>query len=74
MWKNDWAVKFNIPEEEIDHLTSSTKSSDFLISGFVNKTNPTEVSTKLSVIFESSQNSNFEEVKTSKALTEMSSI
>ena len=82
MWKNDWAVKFNIPEEENDHLTSSTKSSDFINLGFANKTNPSEVPTKdstkdskkQSVVFESSQNSNFEEGKKSKAPTEWSSI
>ena len=78
MWKNDCSVKFNIPSEEIDHLTSSTKSSDFIISGLTNKSNPYEVSTNnstnQSVGLKISETFKDEEVKKSKALTESSSI
>ena len=76
MWKNDWAVSFNFPAETNDHLTSSTKSSDFIILGSANKINPSEVSTKVksSVALKSSQNPNCEEEKKEKALTEWSSI
>ena len=78
MWKNDWSVKFKIPAEENDHLTSSTKSSDFIIYGLTNRSNPYEVSTNnstnQSVGLKVRETFKDEEVKKSKALTELSSI
>ena len=73
MWKNDWAVKFNIPEENNNSQNSSCKSSNFIISGSANKLNKqksTKSSEKSSVTSESIEKSNFkEEVKENKALT-----
>lgn len=48
MWKRDWSVKFNIPVEVADYLTSSTKSSDFIITTYAAKASYSEASTKVS--------------------------
>ena len=48
MWKSDWSVKFNIPVEVTDYLTSSTKSSDFIIPTYAVKASYSEASTKAS--------------------------
>ena len=75
MWKNDWAVKFNIPAEENDNQKSSCKFSKFIIScsaDKLNKQKSTKSSEKSSGTSESSKISNSEEEKKSKVLTESS--